>query len=336
MTRISIVIPTRNRHASLTRLMFSLLSQRHTPDEVLVVDDSDDDETFKVVTEKGNIFLRKGILLRYFHGNKENRSISAARNLGAMKSTGEIVFFIDDDVILDNEYIEEIMGTYEQYPMAKGVQGYICEGYKLPNFRSLLLNSVNKIFLLDHVEKNKCNYRLGLTYPYFPDSTIQCQWLHGTNMSLKKEVFQSFCFDENLKRRSIGEDVDLTYRIYKHYPNSLFMNPRARLIHAKPAEGNKKDPAATQLLIYSSMAYLVYIFVKNYKQTIRNRLLFLWNLLGRIVEDCSLPLFISRDVKPFFWTVKSCISIANHLDEVESGDFRFLDSLIQEKNICKR
>jgi glycosyltransferase involved in cell wall biosynthesis len=328
---MSVVIPTRNRSASLMKLMFSILSQRRLPNEVLVVDDSDNDETSRVITEKGDIFWSKGILLRYLHGNKENRSISAARNLGVMKSTGEIIFFLDDDVILDNKYIEEIMKTFEQYPTAKGVQGYITEGYTLPNLRSLLLNSINKVFFLDHVEKNKCAYRLGLTYPYFPENVIQCQWLHGSNMSLKKEVFQSFRFDEKLKGRSIGEDVDFTYRIYKHYPNSLFMNPRAKLIHRNPAEKSERDPFVTQFLIYSGMAYSVYLFVKNHEQTVWNRLLFLWKQLGNLVEDCSLYLLVFRDVKSIFWSIESCIFVADHLKEVKSGDFRFLYSMIKRR-----
>lgn len=329
MIKTSVVIPTRNRPASLVNLMSSILSQRRLPNEVLVVDDSDNDGTLNVVSEKRDVFLREGILLRYLRGNKERRSISAARNIGAMKSIGEIVFFVDDDVILDNEYIEEIMRTYERYPTAKGVQGYISGGYTLPNLRSLLLNSINKLFFLNHVEKNKCTYRLGLTYPYSPDKVIQCQWLHGSNMSLKKEVFQSFSFDENLIRRSIGEDADLTYRIYKQYPNSLFMNSRAKLIHARPAERIEYS-AASKLLAYSGMAYFVYLFVKNYKQTICNRLLFLWNSLGRLVEDCSLTLLVSRDARLVFWYVKVWISISHHLNEVKGGDFRFIDSLIQQ------
>ena len=144
--KISIVIPTRNRPASLKRLFRSILRQTRLPEEVLVVDDSDDDETAKLISENHNVFLSKGILLKYLRGNKENRSISAARNLGATTSTGEIVVFIDDDVILDNKYVEEILKTYEEYPMAKGVQGYIVKGgMTISNFQGVLLNSINRI-----------------------------------------------------------------------------------------------------------------------------------------------------------------------------------------------
>lgn len=323
VTTISIVVPTFNRSESLRKLLLSILRQTSLPEEVIVVDDSDDDETSKVVRENSDFFSNKGISLKYSRGNRDNRSISAARNIGATKSTGEIVLFLDDDVILDNKYVEEVLRTYEEYPMAKGVQGYIVnEVMRLSNFRSILVNSANKIFFMWFtLEKNKCFCRLGVIYPYSPDRIIQCNWLHGANMSLKREVLQSFRFDENLRRRSIGEDLDLSYRIYKRYPNSLLMNSRARLIH-------KSTLRLSKSLLYRDTAYLVYLFFKNYEQTIQNRVLLLWTLLGRLVIGRGLYLIGSRDVKSFFWSIKSYICALNHFDNVKKGDFRFFDSII--------
>lgn len=323
VTTISIVIPTLNRPGSLRKLLVSIPCQTSLPEEVIVVDDGDDDETSKLVKENSNFFLSKGISLKYSRGNRENRSISAARNIGATKSTGEIVLFLDDDVMLDNKYVEQVLKTYEEYPMAKGVQGYIVnEAMRLSNFRSILVNSINRVFFMwFNIEKNKCFYRLGVTYPYSPDRIIQCNWLHGANMSLKREVFQSFRFDENLGRRSIGEDLDLSYRIHKRYPNSLSMNSRARLIH-------KSTLRISKSLVYLDTAYFVYLFFKNYEQTTQNRVLLLWTLFGRLILGRGLYLIVSRDVKPFFWSIKSHICILNHFNNVKKGDFRFLDSII--------
>lgn len=323
VTTISIVVPTLNRPESLRKLLLSILCQTSLPEEVIVVDDSDDDGTHKLIKENSNVFLSKGISLEYFRGDRENRSISAARNLGAAKSAGEIVLFLDDDVILDNNYVEELLKTYEEYPMVKGVQGFIVsEVMPLSDSRSVLVNSVNKIFLMGvTIGKNKCSYRLGWIYPYSPDRIVQCNWLHGSNMSFKREVLRSFRFDENLRRRSIGEDLDLSYRIYKHYPNSLLMNSRARLIHKSILRGSKS-------LVYRDATYFVYLFFKNYEQTIQNRVLLLWTLLGRLILGRGLYGFVSRDVKSFFWSIGAYTCILNHFSKVKNGDFRFLDSII--------
>lgn len=288
----------------------------------------------KLIRENYDAFLNKGIQLKYYRGNEKNRSISAARNLGAAKSAGEIVFFIDDDVILDNKYVEEILKTYEERPMAKGVQGYIVSGgMTLKNFRTILLNSMSKVFFSDYLEKDKCSVRGGLSYPYSPDKIIQCQWLHGTNLSLKKEILQSYQFDENLKGFSSGDDVDLSYRIYKRYPNSLLMNPRAKVIHAQAPKSARTKTGRS--MIYTSIAYSLYLSNKNYlfnkdfKQTISNMMLLFWGSLGHLILGTGLSLFVSRDVQAAFDLIKAYVYSLNHLNDVKRGDFRFLDSIIQ-------
>jgi glycosyltransferase involved in cell wall biosynthesis len=296
------------------------------PEEVIVVDDSDDDETLKLVRENSDFFSNKGILLMYSRGNRDDRSISAARNIGATKSTGEIVLFLDDDVVLDSKYIEEVLKTYEEYPEAKGVQGYmVSEEGQLSNFRGILVNSVNRVFFMGlPLKKNVCFYHLGIVYPYSPNRIIQCNWLHGSNMSLKREVFQRFRFDENLRRRSIGEDLDLSYRIYKRYPNSLFMNSRARLIHRSTFSACALNKSS----VYRDALYFVYLFFKNYEQTIQNRVLLLWSLLGRLVIGRGLYLFVSKDVKSFFNAIEAYMYTLSNLNDVRRGDFRFIDSIV--------
>jgi glycosyltransferase involved in cell wall biosynthesis len=329
LARISIVIPTLNRSESLRRLLVSIFCQTRVPEEVIVVDDSDNDYTSRLIRGNRDIFLNKGIRLKYFRGNEKNRSISAARNLGAAKSAGEIVLFIDDDVIIDNKYVEEVLKTYEEYPMAKGVQGYIVGRGIEPNFRTLLMNSMNKVFFLGYVEKDKCSVSRGLSYPYSPDKIIQCQWLHGSNMSLKKEMLQSFQFDENLKGFSMGEDVDLSSRIYKRYPNSLFMNPRAKVTHTP-------SPRTNRSMIYTNIAYGFYLLAKDYQQTISDIVPFFWGSLGHLILGIGLALFVSRDVKAAFTFVKAYVRSINHLSDIYKGDFRFLGGIDQTDNNSTR
>jgi glycosyltransferase involved in cell wall biosynthesis len=248
VTAISIVVPTLNRCESLRKLLLSILRQTSLPEEVIVVDDSDDDETLKLVRENSDFFSNKGILLMYSRGNRDDRSISAARNIGATKSTGEIVLFLDDDVVLDSKYIEEVLKTYEEYPEAKGVQGYMVS----------------------------------------------------------------------------EEGLDLSYRIYKRYPNSLFMNSRARLIHRSTFSACALNKSS----VYRDALYFVYLFFKNYEQTIQNRVLLLWSLLGRLVIGRGLYLFVSKDVKSFFNAIEAYMYTLSNLNDVRRGDFRFIDSIV--------
>ena len=60
---------------------------------------------------------------------------------------------------------------------------------------------------------------------------INCEVLNGSNCSYKRKILEKFRFDENLKRYSYSEDHDLSYRIYRKYPRSLYQTPHAKLVH---------------------------------------------------------------------------------------------------------
>jgi glycosyltransferase involved in cell wall biosynthesis len=85
---VSAVIPTFDRAGPVCRALASVLAQTRLPDEVIVVDDGSRDDTAARVAAD----FPGGTLLR-----QDNRGVSAARNLGVAKSTGEWVAFLDSD-----------------------------------------------------------------------------------------------------------------------------------------------------------------------------------------------------------------------------------------------
>jgi glycosyltransferase involved in cell wall biosynthesis len=92
MPSVSVVIPTYNRADVVADAINSVLGQSHANVEVVVVDDGSCDDTEKVVRAFGD-------RVTYFY--QRNEGVSAARNLGALCSSGEYLMFLDsDDVIL--------------------------------------------------------------------------------------------------------------------------------------------------------------------------------------------------------------------------------------------
>ncbi|MEM1585977.1 MAG: glycosyltransferase family A protein, partial [Candidatus Bathyarchaeia archaeon] len=51
-------------------------------------------------------------------------SSATARNIGARVAKGDIVLFLDSDVILLEDYIENILEVFENHPHVLGVQGF--------------------------------------------------------------------------------------------------------------------------------------------------------------------------------------------------------------------
>ena len=96
---VSVVIPTFNRKASLLRTLDSLNRQTYPADryEVVVVDDGGDDGTGEIVHMSFSFRLR---CLR-----QPNQGDAIARNLGALESRGELLIFLDDDIVVEPEFI---------------------------------------------------------------------------------------------------------------------------------------------------------------------------------------------------------------------------------------
>jgi len=95
--RISIVIPVKNRPKEIKCLLRELLKQTLLPYEVIVVDDSDDEQIKHIVENLKLIYQLKRIKLRYI---RNSNSSSRARLLGGLVAQGDIIIYVDDDLNL--------------------------------------------------------------------------------------------------------------------------------------------------------------------------------------------------------------------------------------------
>jgi glycosyltransferase involved in cell wall biosynthesis len=89
--KVSVIIPTYNRAATLERAIRSVWAQTETSFELIVVDDGSTDET----PERLQALQSAGGRLRV--ERTENRGVSAARNLGVRVARGQWLAFLDSD-----------------------------------------------------------------------------------------------------------------------------------------------------------------------------------------------------------------------------------------------
>jgi glycosyltransferase involved in cell wall biosynthesis len=314
IANVSIIIPTRNRPDDLKRLLDSIMAQTVLPNEIIVIDDSSGVETKDLVESVKEEFLAKGVLVKYLRGGE--KGVAQKRNIGAFHSTGDVCFFIDDDIILDKKYVEKILEVYEKYPNALGVAGHIIS-QKPP---SKLSNIIRRILLEFHCSYNSAKVRpIGISYPYPLTRIINCEWLNAGTVSYKRAVFKEFKWDEALMTYSISEDKDLSYRIYKRYPNSLFMTPYAKAFHAKSKAGRFSNKYVT----YMGVAHTVYVFYKNFKQTLRNVLSFYYGLfIGHLIHQ-----ILSRDPFKVIHQIGAYFCLFKNFKEIRNGNFTFLDKI---------
>ena len=94
---ISVIIPTKNRTKDLVNLLDSLRNQTRLPDELIIVDASDNDDTKNMLEEQGNQ-LPFDVVYR-----STAPGLTRQRNIGISLSRGSLLFFFDDDVVLETE-----------------------------------------------------------------------------------------------------------------------------------------------------------------------------------------------------------------------------------------
>jgi len=106
--KVSIIIPTRNRASSLRRCLQSLLQQKYDEEiEIVVVDDSLTDECSKIVEELSHYSTSAQVYFRYLHiGGK---GANACRNAGIKVAKGNILVFLDDDIIAPPHWLHTLI-----------------------------------------------------------------------------------------------------------------------------------------------------------------------------------------------------------------------------------
>jgi glycosyltransferase involved in cell wall biosynthesis len=115
MSRISVIIPTRNRASQLISAVES--AQKAGEDvEVVVVDDASTDDTARVCADLGNI---KYVRL------EENVRQAAARNAGIAVSSGQFISFLDDDDLRLPRSLDKQIEVLSAFPEAAFIYGQV-------------------------------------------------------------------------------------------------------------------------------------------------------------------------------------------------------------------
>jgi glycosyltransferase involved in cell wall biosynthesis len=109
MTKVTLVVPTYNKLPRLSLVVASLTRQTHPRDswEVLIVDDGSIDGTSAYLAR-----LDLPFALQCVPGSRSGRA--AARNRGLERATGDVVVFIDDDVLLPPEFVAEHVAAQDR------------------------------------------------------------------------------------------------------------------------------------------------------------------------------------------------------------------------------
>jgi len=211
-TTITVIIPTLSRVESIGKLLDSLAKQTRRPEQIIIVDASEDHDT-EAVAARADAVLRER--LEYY---RTARGLTRQRNFGLKKSHADIIGFLDDDVVLDDNFLEEMARIFENDKQKEigGATGYI---YPMEVKRNRIHRAI--VRLIEIVSGQSClakfyNMELAPEEPF--TGTVPIRYVFGCNMFFRRQVFKSLQFDEWFEGYGMGEDKDFGLRVAKQWP----------------------------------------------------------------------------------------------------------------------
>ncbi|MFV8335236.1 glycosyltransferase family 2 protein [Flavobacterium sp. RSP29] len=251
--KYSLIICTYMRPQSLLQLLRSVEGQTVYPDEILIIDGSTNRETEQLLQE--NQFEN----LYYFLVPSKQRGLTRQRNYGIERVGNQIdiVCFLDDDIVLEKKYFEKLIGTYQIYPEALGVGGFIIDNTPYDFVGYNYQPKSNEFFFDGWKRKDSSRFilrkKLGLDSDCFPGFSplfshgrsvsflppsgkiYEAEQLMGGASSFKKNIFKTFKFSNYFEGYGLYEDTDFSIRVAQS--GKLYLNTNAKLYHYHAASG---------------------------------------------------------------------------------------------------
>lgn len=262
-SKITIGICTYNRAESLARTLESLSKLKQAPEryEIYVVDNNCTDQTFEVVEKARTLFLCP---LKYI--KEPRQGLSAARNRVIAESQSEIIAFTDDDVLIDSEWLVNILKAYGRWPDAAVIGGR----------SSLLFKNEVPNWIGSSEKQNLCELDFGVK----PIRLEKDQFLLGLNLSIKREWFARVgAFNENLGRvgshLSSSEETEFLERVYEK-GGKVYYDPDLYVQHVISPERLRKS-------------WFVFLSYSSKRTSLRKR----------FIRDGRLELDIAKKIKEF-------------------------------------
>jgi GT2 family glycosyltransferase len=201
MLRLSVIIPTYNRLARLKRVLKYLELQSYPLDqfEVIVVSDGSSDGTEDYLR-----ILKTPLCIRLV--SQPNKGVAAARNNGVRNATGDLILFLDDDVVPSPQLIAEHLRLHAEHTGNLIVLGPMLtpDGFAMSPWvrweQAMLVKQ----------------YQAMLAGDYQPTAR---QFYTGNTSLARTHLMTAGGFDENFRR---AEDVELAYRLAQHGLHFVF------------------------------------------------------------------------------------------------------------------
>lgn len=273
---ISVVIPTCRRARVLRRCLESLERQSYRDFEVIVVQCETDAQTSGVLSE----YSRKLCISLI----TQSGGLVPRMDVGFRKSRGDIVVRTDDDVVADDDWLSEIVGTFGMSRDIGGVSGPTLIPHEKLHLRDVFMflpQVMGRGWLSRIASRTYVDFflegqphavgRVFKSGAWSPGSNlaealtikglVTVDYLEACNMAVRRSLIErAGGLDFNYKSTAEWSEVDLCFRIRK-LGYRLVFNPRAIVHHMVSRSGvfREREFAAHRMM------NLIYFYFEHVK-----------------------------------------------------------------------
>jgi glycosyltransferase involved in cell wall biosynthesis len=251
---VSIVIPTRNRAASLRRTLESLAVQSSQPAQIVLVDGSSDRDTVSACVERPV----RGLASALNWVPAAVLGAAAQRNQGIALCRHDVIGFFDDDILLEAECMARLFRTLTADSSLGGVSAMIVnQNYSPPGMASRLVFRV----LAGRRMASYAGCLLGPAVNLLPEDradlpeTVPVEWLNTTCTLYRREALPDPPFPGFFTGYSMMEDVTLSVCVARNWK---IANVRtARIYHDSQPGDHKSDPVSRASMELTNRHYVM-------------------------------------------------------------------------------
>lgn len=279
---ITIIIPTLDRNKITLATLKLFENQTFNNFELIVIE-----QTTPPSIQLSN-FHTDNYHYKYHHINQ--KSLPNARNVSASISKGDILVFVDDDIIPEPNLISCYIEEFQKYDESIWlIGGHIYEK------RTNILSEKSGISggFLTWYGKTLKNFSSG--------SCAECEWVAGGNFAIRRNKFIELGgFDINYIGNAMLEDCDFGFKVRAHGGRVLF-SPRPSVEHLRAKSGGTKFSNPDYSMYYRS--HNTVYFFRKYNRRFYLPIVFFY-LNGIAIKNLING---RHSIKAFYYTWKGFI-----------------------------
>lgn len=200
---ISIIIPAYNSEKTIEKLLISLRKSTFSDYEIIVVDDHSTDNTGEIARKYSDTVITL----------KKRSGPARARNIGAEKAKGDILLFLDADVVVNADQLGYVSRRFQENQEMKALVGIYSKEPENDGFFP--------------------KYKALEAYSWFQGGIKFLEAFDSHSAVIRREVFDELGGFDTVYKDALIEDFEFGYRVSKKYP--IYLDTNLQVAHHFPS-----------------------------------------------------------------------------------------------------